>query len=276
MRPAAIPWLILFFAMTVAGCSCGGDDDDNDDGDPGDDDDDVDDDDAGSGEDRIANYLRAEPYPRLTIEIDAVDGYALRDDVLPVVEEYFSGILDKPDGIGHVLDGTLEESADGEWTSDELHALGESAFDLDVDAETVKMHVMLVDGEYVEAAGGGTVLGLAWSNTHVALFLDAIEDSCQGVLPGFTEALCANAQTHILIHEFGHVIGLVDNGLPMVDPHKDPVHGDHDADDGCLMYWAYEGPNLVDAIVNRMTGGGGDILFDDACLADIAAVRDAP
>ncbi len=44
----------------------------------------------------------------------------------------------------------------------------------------------------------------------------------------------------MLAHEIGHTLGLVDNGVPMVQDHEDPDHANHTADPECIMYWAYE------------------------------------
>jgi hypothetical protein len=41
------------------------------------------------------------------------------------------------------------------------------------------------------------------------------------------------------------------------------------------MYFAYQGEALVDRFAEDLLGGGDtDLGFDDACLADIAAVRE--
>jgi hypothetical protein len=75
----------------------------------------------------------------------------------------------------------------------------------------------------------------------------------------------------------GHVIGLVDNGLAMVDDHKDPDHGPHSIDPDCVMYWAYAGGGVFDHIVGSIFGTDVEaIQFDQHCLDDIAALRDAP
>jgi predicted Zn-dependent protease len=41
-------------------------------------------------------------------------------------------------------------------------------------------------------------------------------------------------------HEFGHLMGLVDQGSPMQNDHKDADHGAHCINPSCLMYHAVE------------------------------------
>jgi hypothetical protein len=73
-----------------------------------------------------------------------------------------------------------------------------------------------------------------------------------------------------LIHEFGHAVGLVNNGVAMVTPHQDAAHGAHDSDSSCVMYYANEGASAVAEFVRNLRTGD-EVLFDSQCLADVAA-----
>jgi hypothetical protein len=74
-----------------------------------------------------------------------------------------------------------------------------------------------------------------------------------------------------LIHEFGHAVGLVDNGIPMVEPHGDQQHRGHCNDDECVMFWLNEGASDLRKYVEDYVADGDAVLFDDACLADTRA-----
>jgi hypothetical protein len=90
---------------------------------------------------------------------------------------------------------------------------------------------------------------------------------------GLTETLCERTEALLLQHEVGHVLGLVNFGLPLQSPHQDPRHGPHDIDPACIMYWSYDGLDLVTAAVAELVSGAPAVAFDDACLADLAAAR---
>ena len=77
--------------------------------------------------------------------------------------------------------------------------------------------------------------------------------------------LAGNLEDTVAVHELGHLLGLVDNGIDMVEDHKDPDHGDHDVSDECIMYWAASTDSAVDLLL------GGPLDFDDECRADVAA-----
>jgi hypothetical protein len=264
--------VVALLPLGLAACG-GGEDDGGDDAPLGEDEDGEPGDDDGP---RWEALIRGDRFPRLVLEVDAVPGRALKDGVADDLVAGFEPLLDKPSGIAVELDGELDAVGDEHaWTLAELDALADATFDRAVDAETIKVHVLLVDGGYASGSGG-TVLGVAWEHRTLALFVDTIEASCGTLLPPVVrDQGCAAAQLAIASHELGHLLGLVDNGLEMVTPHKDAEHGDHDASDACVMYWAYEGDALFDRLGDDLLGGGdGSLGFDDACLADLAAVRD--
>lgn len=238
--------------------------------------------DGGGSAPRFEHYIRRDPFPRLVLEVDAVASVRPRAGVKTDLVERLAALLDKPGGMAVTEDGTLaSRGTDHAWSFAELDALADDTFDLAVPADTIKMHVMFLDGHSDGDTQNGRVLGLAWSHTHIALFKQTLEETCAsaGVSVLFREPLCAEAELGVWTHEAGHLLGLVDNGLAMAANHRDPdsAHGPHDASDACVMYWAYEGSALVDALVPIFTGGGANGPgFDTACVNDIAAVRDRP
>ena len=231
-------------------------------------------------ESRVAQYIRSTTYSKMVLEIDSVPGFEPRAAAQSKLLGQLDAILDKPEGITVVNDGTLvSRGEDHAWTDKELFALADENFDLAVDDETIKMHVLFIDGSSARDTNSGRILGLAWSNTHLVMFKQTIEDTCSSNLtpPLLRESLCERAEFSIWLHEVGHLLGLVNTGLSMVNDHQDEEHGAHDVSDACVMYWAYEGEAAVDVLRDRLIGGNQEALeFDAECLADIAAVRDAP
>jgi hypothetical protein len=74
-----------------------------------------------------------------------------------------------------------------------------------------------------------------------------------------------------LVHEFGHAVGLVNNGVAMVSAHQDTAHGAHDTSSACVMYYANEGASDAAQFAQRYITTGNEVIFDSACLADTAA-----
>ena len=73
------------------------------------------------------------------------------------------------------------------------------------------------------------------------------------------------------VHEMGHVLGLVDTGIPQVVPHEDAAHDGHCSNPDCVMYWANEGAETLRRFAAQFATSGSDVLFDANCLADAMA-----
>lgn len=220
---------------------------------------------------RHEQYIRSEFYPRLVIEVDAVEGKLAPVNVESAVAEGFMTVLDKPEGILIQRDATslAPRGPDYVWTFAELAQFARENFNYEVPSGTIKIHTLLVDGVYENS----NVLGVAWSSKYLVLFKDRLDRACNAGLGVVSKSVCDETLRGVWVHELGHVIGLVNNGVAMQEPHQDEAHGAHDESDGCIMYWAYETPTIVDR-VSADLGGGTKLGFDAKCLADIAAVRE--
>lgn len=224
---------------------------------------------------RLLRYLRGDPDRALRFEIDSVPGLSPFDTSIAHIRDTFEPLIEKPDGITFELDETLPPAGrDHEWSFESLDAYArEHAAAAGTDPLTIQ--VLAVDGRYVSEQGSGTVLGLAWGQRFIALFGDALRAPCDGGLVApLSQETCEIAERNVWAHEVGHVFGLVDNGLPMQEPHRDAEHGSHDSSQGCLMYWAYEGPQIFDTLLSRLSAGERpDLDLCEHCRADMAAAR---
>lgn len=224
---------------------------------------------------RVRDMVTAADYGQMVIEVDYVEDQQTRsgvdDRLVGILDEH----IDKPDGLEVVFDEQIpEEEPEGGWTFDELQDLVGQYHDLEVDGNTITAYTLLVDGEYADSEG--TVLGIAWANRYVVLFMDQIESACQGasIVPGMREELCENAELTVWLHEMGHVLGLVGVGAPTQSEHWDPDSTSHCEHDDCVMYWAFRRPQMVDQLVDRLLGSEPAVPeFDEFCRDDLEAVE---
>jgi hypothetical protein len=102
---------------------------------------------------------------------------------------------------------------------------------------------------------------VAYRNTSFVIFEETIQGfSGQPLAPG-----TAVLETTVLNHEFGHLLGLVNAGTPLLSDHQDVAHGRHCTDEDCLMYWTAE---TGEGLVNMISGGTVPTL-DSQCRADL-------
>lgn len=223
---------------------------------------------------RPADYIRNQGFSRLVIELDSVSGLSPRAGVTAAVTDVLNDVLDKPNGIVFTTDEVDLESADaygdgdGIWTYAELQELAAERANLSLDDGEIDIHTMWLDGAYEN----GNVVGVAWGQRFLAIFAERIAQACN--LLALADVLCPLAETTIWTHEIGHVIGLVDNGTPMVNDHRDPDNGRHDISDESVMYWAYEGVGVMDVLQARILGNNEEVIpWGAECLNDLAAIR---
>lgn len=231
------------------------------------------DDSADEGLSRVHGYLKGDRFTRLVLEVDYVDGFGPMEEAEQGMIDKVRPLVDKPDGVEAVHDQTIvSRGEDHAWSVEELDRLADETDTLSVGDNTTKMHVLFVDGHFEEDSDDGKVLGLAWGNKNIAIFKKTIRDNCEGLLTG--DRLCRFAEQAIYTHEVGHVLGLVNNGVPIQSNHHDVEHGAHCNNDKCVMYWAYEGTQVFDVLRDRLGGDGGALEFDAACKEDLAALRE--
>lgn len=116
------------------------------------------------------------------------------------------------------------------------------------------------DGKEDQKSMVGVSLG---GTTILAVFKDVVRET--GVAEGLVQRYVEQAT---LVHELGHALGLVNNGLPMHTAHQDPEHGLHCKNPECVMYWLNEGRADLVGFVEKMIKDRDVIMFDQQCLDD--------
>jgi hypothetical protein len=116
-------------------------------------------------------------------------------------------------------------------------------------------------------ASPGT-LGISITGTTVvAVFKDAI----RRLGPSDASLTVKFGEQATLVHEMGHALGLVNNGVTPVEDHHDEEHGSHCSNSNCVMYWMNEGNKDLLEFVRGIVQEGNVTLYKQQCLDDIKA-----
>ncbi|HEY4058713.1 MAG TPA: hypothetical protein VGM39_19000 [Kofleriaceae bacterium] len=163
--------------------------------------------------------------------------------------------------------GTID---DEELTVDDVLAIADAHRDTQSTSTTAAYYVVFVSGHFTDDSGPNpNVLGVSIGNTRVLVMFKDVIASTQSLAFPNTEKY---VEQSTLVHELGHAVGLVDNGIPMVAPHKDSAHGAHCTNDHCTMYWVNEGATSAAQFAQTYITSGNSIIFGDECLADVDAL----
>jgi len=153
------------------------------------------------------------------------------------------------------------------WLGTDILSLSGQNRQGDSSTETSYFYIYFLKGYYNNGSGPqSSVLGVSLSGTPIiAIFKDAVKASAAN--PNGPVAKFVEQST--LVHEIGHALGFVNNGVPMVGTnHQDTAHGAHSTNSNCVMYWLNEGgSDLVQFVQNYITSSsfvmwGSEVLGD--------------
>jgi hypothetical protein len=111
-------------------------------------------------------------------------------------------------------------------------------YDLDLKDRQLIMFISCIPGPYIRGGLLTNIAGIQYGATSISVFLNCVNPDHQGSL---------------LLHEFGHILDLVDINQRKEDP-VNPDRPSHCNNRRCVMFWQIQGP---------------DAQFDEDCLRDL-------
>jgi hypothetical protein len=215
------------------------------------------------------DILRPEPYTAIQLNVHNLSQFGVEDQGISQKLGRLSDLIGKPITLFHIQ---AVDEALSSWDFASLEEYLERSDAPRLAENVFPMEVLFVEGIY-ENEGEEPVLGLSWGGNRVALFLGTLRPACENpeLFSSRAEqvAACKFAANQVLTHEFGHLLGLVNNGIPMVNDHLAPQFEHHDRDPECLMYWANSRARIFEKFASRSSSQ--DDWFCDACQEDIHA-----
>ncbi len=180
------------------------------------------------GDDKYV-LLRDDPYPKLIIEVDYIQGRNIDSQAKNLLEQRIDQVTDKTD-IRWVTDSFTYDNDDDKYSLEELLELTEKHRDHYKGGDTAVIHFLYLDGEF----SNGNALGVAYTSSSIAIFKDRIEDA------EFLFVSAQDIEKAVVVHEFGHLCGLINKDYESEHDHEDADHPHHSNNDESVMYWAIE------------------------------------
>ena len=158
-----------------------------------------------------------------------------------------------------LIDIPIEES----YTLDAIINIEDNNRSHYTEANELVIFVLFLNGSSSKDEENSVVLGTAYRNTSFVIF----EETVHSLSDSPVESNRMVLETTVIEHEFGHLLGLVDVGSPMVSNHEDTENNAHCVSEDCLMYYEIErvdrtGNFNVEAQIPQ---------FDSFCIADLQA-----
>ncbi|WP_228527814.1 zinc metalloprotease [Pararhodonellum marinum] len=208
-----------------------------------------------------ANEMLSDQYfTRMTLEIQYMPGFEPHPEMIENLGQFLQFRLNKSSGINLVL-REIESEEKTSYSIADIRRIEDSnrtAYNM---GNELGMYILILDGTYEEDTGNSFVLGAAYRNTSAVLFGKRIKDN-SGTLGRPTPQVL---ETTVILHEMGHLMGLVNIGSAMVHDHEDPDNQSHCDNENCLMNWRVETSLLFNFL------GGSIPTLDQNCLDDLKA-----
>jgi hypothetical protein len=202
-------------------------------------------------------FLTDENFERLVVQVQYMQGYEPTQQGLNNLKTFLSNRLNKT-SITIMEPEEVPASGESSYTANDIRDLEREHRTQFSSENEIVAYFIVVDGEFSDA----DVLGIAHFNTSMALFGPMFDEVSGGIGSPPKE----DVETIVMQHEFGHILGLVNNGVDMQNNHQDTENGRHCDNEECLMNYAFRTANLFANIF-----GGNIPELDENCVADLQA-----
>ena len=199
--------------------------------------------------------LAAAPYSKLQIEIQYMPGYAPDTVSVNSLVNFLQQYLNKPNGIEFYMK-QIPSAGKEVLSLTEAVSIEKQYRTIFTGGSIIGAHILITDGHYTTPE----IYGTSYWNTSFCVFGETVKNNSDG--PG--EVSRADLMAAVLEHEFGHLLGLVNQGSSMQSDHVDPAHGPHCINPDCLMFYGIENAVFPGA-------SGAPPPLDDHCIADLKA-----
>ncbi|HJL97563.1 MAG TPA: hypothetical protein QF401_05365 [Candidatus Poseidoniaceae archaeon] len=183
-------------------------------------------------------------YTSMVIEIDYEPGYKPEPSSTDLLKQRLESVCEKPQGINFEFTETNFEN-DVVWTAEDVRNIGwEEKSNNPREGSTLYWQIIFPAGSYDDSS----VLGVAVDASTVSIFKDSIDDA-ENI---FRRPSAEKIENSVLVHEIGHLLGLVNTVYSSPADHEDDEHPNHSNNEDSVMYWAIESSSIANFFDNEL------------------------
>jgi hypothetical protein len=192
-------------------------------------------------------------FPTLIVQVSYMPGYKLSSNNINTLTTFLEERLNKRNGV-QITQQEVVSSASIMSIADVFNYEKQVRTEF-TSGNKVAVHILITDNEFTDKS----FLAKAYYNTSLVLFGKTIYNTSN-----FNQAEQSRLTNVLLQHEFGHLLGLVNNGSPMLTNHLDVGNGAHCSNSKCLMYHEVE-------VANSFNSSTTLPVLDANCIRDLQA-----
>jgi len=207
------------------------------------------------------DLLSEDIYNSLTVEFIYVNGYQPLQETVDLFRVMLEDRLNKPGGI-NFIENVISIPIDESLTIQEIRDIETANREVYTTGDNIAVYIYFANGNSNNDTNTSVTLGTAYRNTSLVVYEKTLQflSGNQGI-----DLVVLEATT--LMHEFGHILGLVNIVNDDIhQEHEDLNHANHCFVEECLMY--FESTNFRALANKRRSEIPG---FDPLCIADLQA-----
>ncbi len=204
-----------------------------------------------------SDLLSGNKFTSINIEIVYMPGFAPDAMALSNLTTFINTYASKPSGV-QITQRQIPASGKTKLTLADINSIESSNRTVFTSGNSISVYLLYADADYIE----NNVLAVAYKNTSITIFGKTVVSNSGGL----NQTSRTRLESAGVLHEMGHLLGLVNLGSTMQVNHEDAAHVKHCNNTACLMYFATQ---------TNMIGGGvfsGAIPeLDQNCKNDLKA-----
>jgi len=207
------------------------------------------------------DFLSNTNFDQLIVEIQCVNGFEPTSGTIDNLKLFLQQRLNKTAGVT-VMVTHISSPGKSVLSLEEVKNIESNHRTQKTHDRVLTAYFLFADADYASNSGNAKVLGVAYGNTSMVIFEKTIRDFSGGL----GKPSATTLESTVCFHEFGHILGLTNNGTSMQTQHQDEANGKHCNQKDCLMYFSVENSDIVSSLI-----GGTIPALDAQCLADLRA-----
>lgn len=211
-------------------------------------------------------YLQGSKYNRIILEIDYVAGFSPSTQALTTLESRIDQYCDKSEGVLNIKDSI--SGTEDTYSVEDIEDLEKKNRDYFKQGSDIVIYCLYLDGSYSESS---SVVGVAYGSSSIVIFKEKIDNID---IPFWAPAVgltTSDYETSIIVHEFGHLLSLVNIGYESDRGHEDENYEHHCIHESCVMYHSIETIDIYGYVLEQEREPPSDFCSD--CQYDLSKLK---
>lgn len=207
------------------------------------------------------DILSNKTFTNIYIEVMYVDGFKPSSEALTNLKNFIEARTYKTNIV--IEQRLINIALKSAYSMEDIRSIEDANRSIFSFENQLAISALFLNGKSSTDTENTSVLGTAYRNTSFVIYEETIKAASNNIL-GPSKIIL---ESTVILHEFCHLLGLVNLGTNMVANHEDTAHSAHCTVENCLMYYLIENGKNVHHVVKDAQIPQ----LDSFCLADLKA-----